>query len=680
MSLRAALRHTVVMVVAGLVVSTPPPRPPVATPRPDLLALTQDYWHWKTQDYPQFATQVGINDNTAGRLDSYALTHFQRRKAKCEEFLQRAYDVDAALLSPEDLIDLKVLKEEMITYIDNFPYKKYFAPVTFMAGPQNDFKRMVQKQMVLVSYNDYQKLLSRYGEFPRQAQEILVLMKTNIENDLMPSNWSMVGVVEQLDNVGGRVEDSVFYKPFIHMPSTITAEQRFTLRQQAQERIKQDLLPSFKKIRDFLVTQYLPATRSEVGVSSLPGGEDYYRACLKFHTSTNLTPQEIHSLGLTEVARVEAAVQKTAAEIGMAGKTFSEIGQALKDDPAQNFTSKKDLLEYVRNTIYNVIFPRVQEMFPSLPPTNLTVVGDDNPQAIFAKYAGPSMDGSRLGSFILSTYSYELRKKYEVMAVSLHEALPGHHLYTTYRTRNPSTPNFRKYIDFTFTTNAPARFPLHTVLSEGWALYSEFLGDELGLYKDPYQKMGRHSFELLRASRLVVDTGMHALGWSRDKAVTFLLDHTALSIGSIQGEINRYITWPGQACAYKVGEIKIKELRQKAQNALGSLFRLSDFHDEMLGCIGPLKIVEECITNYIEQTNLVIEKGAEEKREDEKTERSDKKGSESREHKDGNGVGGKAGVLSASGGSGCALCPGASVVVVAMCWLARLPGVSAHPI
>ncbi|KAG0711016.1 hypothetical protein GWK47_021586 [Chionoecetes opilio] len=219
--------------------------------------------------------------------------------------------------------------------------------------------------------------------------------------------------------------------------------------------------------------------------------------------------------------------------------------------------------------------------------------------------------------------------------------------------------------------------------------------------------MGRHSFELLRASRLVVDTGMHALGWSRDKAVTFLLDHTALSIESIQGEINRYITWPGQACAYKVGEIKIKELRQKAQNALGSLFRLSDFHDEMLGCIGPLKIVEECITNYIEQTNLVIEKGAEEKREDEKTERSDKKmyieqtnlplgrrGEEKTKEKivirdkkeikspehQAKGFASKvtdqtyiySRVLWASGGAGCVLCPSAAVVVVAVCSLASL--------
>ncbi|XP_063875992.1 uncharacterized protein LOC135108991 [Scylla paramamosain] len=675
MRLRTAAEHkvaavvVVVMSLAALVTSAPPP-PPLATPRPDLLALTQDYWHWKTQDYPQFATQVGINDNTAGRLDSYSMQHLHQRKAKCEEFLQRAHDIDASSLSPEDLITLKVFKEEMITYIQNFPYKKYFAPVTFLVGPQNDFKKMVEKQMVLVSYNDYQKLLSRYGEFPRQAQEILTLLRENIENGIMPSNWSMVGVVDQLDSLGGPVEDSVFYKPFVLMPRTITTEQRTTLRQQAQERIKQDLLPSFKKIRDFIVDQYLPATRSEVAASSLPGGEEYYLACLRFFTSTNLTPQEIHNLGLTEVARVEEEVQKTAAEIGMEGKTFSEIGEALKTDPAQRFGSKNDLLETFRNTIYNVIYPRVQEMFPSLPPINITVDGDDNPQAIFAMYSGPSMDGSRLGSFILNTYSYDVRKKYEVMALSLHETLPGHHLYSSYRQMNPSTPSFRKYIDFTFYTNAPARFPLHTVLSEGWALYSEFLGEELGLYTDPYQKMGRHSFELLRASRLVVDTGMHALGWSRDRAVAFLLDHTALSEESIQGEVNRYITWPGQACAYKVGEIKIKELRQKAQNALGSLFRLSDFHDVLLGCIGPLKIVEECVASYIEQTNLEIEKGGEEKGEEEESEGGDKDEHESSDPRE-QGVDSES-VASEDAAGGRSSVAGSSVLVLVACWLATL--------
>ncbi|MPC25319.1 hypothetical protein E2C01_018425 [Portunus trituberculatus] len=516
MRLWTAAEHTVaaavVAVVVGLaaIVTSAPPPPPLATPRPDLLALTQDYWHWKTQDYPQFATQdyrtvnslflleighsltadmanalwvgsdvmyvnetmneyvisflhflmvlllqVGINDNTAGRLDSYSMQHLQQRKAKCEEFLQRAHDIDASSLSPEDLMTLKVFKEEMMTYIQNFPYKKYFAPVTFMAGPQDDFKRMVEKQMVLVSYNDYQKLLSRgyfFGVPPISKPRV---RRPNLHSDHgQDSNLPTRALGDPSD-------------PKAHMVPLHHGGPLGSLNS---------------------ANQYLPATRSEVAASSLPGGEDYYLACLKFFTSTNLTPQEIHNLGLTEVARVEEEVQKTAAEIGMEGKTFSEISEALKTDPVQRFTSKNDLLNTFRNTIYNVIYPRVQEMFPSLPPTNFTVDGDDNPQAIFARYSGPSMDGSRLGSFILNTHSYDVRKKYEVMALSLHETLPGHHLYGAYRQMNPSTPSFRKYIDFTFYTNTPARFPLHTVLSEGWALYSEFLGEELGLYTDPYQK------------------------------------------------------------------------------------------------------------------------------------------------------------------------------------------------
>nr|XP_053629733.1 LOW QUALITY PROTEIN: uncharacterized protein LOC128686732 [Cherax quadricarinatus] len=602
---------TAVLMEGPVVVVAPVPVPH-PTPTPDLLTLTQDYWHWKTQDYPQFATHVGINDNTAGRLDSYSLEHFEQRKVKCQEFLSRAEDIDAASLSSDDLINLKIFKYEMTTFLENSQYIKYFPPVTFLAGPQRDFKDIVEKEMVLSSYNDYQKLLSRYGEFPRQAQEIIELLKGNIESGLMPSNWSLAGVVEQLDSLGGPVEDSVFYKPFLHTPLTISAELRTTLRHQAQERIKQDLLPFFKKIRDFIETDYLPATRPEVAVSSLEGGHDYYQACLNFHTSTSLTPQEIHNLGVTEVARIEEEVQKTAAEIGMEGKTFPEISQALREDPDQGFSSKEEVLSTYINAIYNVIMPLIPQLFTTVPSENVTIELDDNPNAVFGRYNSPSMDGSRLGTFILNSYDVAMHRKYEVMALSLHETVPGHHLHGLYMWMNPSTPNFRKFVDFTRRTDAPSKFPLHSVFSEGWGLYSEFLGEELGLYEDPYQRLGRHSYELLRASRLVVDTGMHALGWSRERAVAFLLDHTAMSEEIIEIEVNRYITWPGQACSYKIGEIKIKELRQKAQNALGGLFQLPEFHDVILRCTGPLKILEECVTNYIERTILVIEKVTEE--------------------------------------------------------------------
>ncbi|KAK3859481.1 hypothetical protein Pcinc_034411 [Petrolisthes cinctipes] len=599
--------------------SDPPPLPH-PTPRPDLLALTQDYWHWKTQDYPQFATQVGINDNTAGRLDSYSMKHFEMRKVKCEEFLRRAMDIfKASSISSEDLINLKVFLLEMMTYIENFPYKRYFAPVTFLEGPQHYFKTMVEKQMVLSSYNDYQKLLSRYGEFPRQATEILELMRGNIESGLMPSNWSLIGVVDQLDSLNEPVEDSVFYKPFIHMPRAITTEQRSTLRQQAQERIKHDLLPSFKRIRDFIESEYLSATRPDVSVGSLEGGEEYYLACLKFHTSTNLTPQEIHNLGITEVARIQDQVKKTARELDLEGLTFPEICQALRSDPVQSFSSKEELLKTYQNTIFNTIYPRLPQMFTNIPQDNLTIEGDDNANAVMARYRDPSRDGTRLGSFVINTFIYNQLKRYDVMTLSLHESVPGHHLQSSYLLNSPSTPDFRRHVDYTAMTNAPARFPQHTVFTEGWGLYAEFLGDELGLFKDPYQRMGRHSFELLRASRLVVDTGMHALGWTREKAVDYLLQNTALSQDSVEIEINRYITWPGQACAYKIGEIKIKELRQKAQNALGSLFRLPDFHDTVLRCTGTLKILEDCVNTYIERTNLLLMKEKQEGDEEEET-------------------------------------------------------------
>ncbi|XP_042890977.1 uncharacterized protein LOC122265649 [Penaeus japonicus] len=588
------------------------PSPPLdhSSPTPDLLALTQDFWHWKTQDYPQFATQVGINDNAAGRLDSLNEEHFLQRKAKCEVFLERAEGIDPESLSENDFINLQIFKEEVKTYIDNFEYLKFFAPITFLGGPQLSFKFMVEKQMVLQNYNDYQKLLARYGEFPRQTNEILDLMQKNIDSGLMPSNWSMVGVIEQLEKLGGPVEDSVFYKPFLHAPSSI-GDQRTTLREQAQERIQQDLLPSFRKLREFIEEHYLPATRPEVAASSLPGGEDYYLACLKFHTTTQLTPQEIHGLGLSEVKRIEEEVNKTAQEMGLEGQTATEVFQKLKEDPAQRFGSKDELLATYRQKVYRDIYPLMLQLFDSVPDENVTVEGVDNPNAVFAYYTAPSMDGSRPGTFYLNSYIYDKHKKYEVTALTLHETIPGHHFHYAYMRMDPSTPDFRKYIDYTRQGDVPSKFPLHTVFVEGWGLYAELLGEELGLYDDPYQRLGRYSFELLRASRLVVDTGLHALGWSRDRAVNFLLEHTGMSETAIQIEVNRYITWPGQACSYKIGEIKIRELRQKAQNALGDLFRLQDFHKVLLQCTGPLNILEQCVNNYIVRTIPTIDEGEE---------------------------------------------------------------------
>lgn len=603
----------VVMVTVTLMVSNTGTMAhiPLSQPTPnttDLQNLMQDYWHWKTQNFPQFTSEVGINDDTAGHLDSYSLAHFEQSKVKCEQLLSRAEKIDTTSLSPDDLVNLNIFKYDMTTFLENSKYIKYFAPVTYTTGPQKDLKNLAEIYMTLNDYHDYQKLLSRYGEFPRQAEEILELLNGNMKNGLMPSNWSMVGVLEKFDSLGGPDEDSVFYKPFIHLPQNISAEDQVTLREQAREKIKKDLFPFLKKLRDFIERDYMPATRPEIGVSSLEGGHDYYQACLRFHTSTNLTPQEVHNLGLAEVDRIEKLVQKTAAEIGMEGKTFSEISQALREDPDQGFSNKEDVLSTYRNAVYNAIMPLMPQLFTTVPQENVTVEGDDDPNASFAMYRTASIDGSRLGSFVLNTHNYAMHKRYEVTALSLHETVPGHHLHRLYTQRNPSMPNFRKFVDYTRSTASPSKFPFHVAFTEGWGLYSEFLGEELGLYQDPYQRLGRYSYELIRASRLVVDTGMHALGWSHERASAFLKDHTAATEEGIQIQIKRYITWPGQACSYKIGEMKIKELRHKAQIALGELFSLPEFHDVLILCTGPLNIVEECVDNYIERQSLVTKK------------------------------------------------------------------------
>ncbi|XP_076055407.1 uncharacterized protein LOC143033796 isoform X2 [Oratosquilla oratoria] len=588
----------------GLAGALPPSAPP-PTP-PDLLTLFQDFWHWKTQDYPQFATSLGINDNTAGRLDSFTFAHFEQRKEKCEEFLARAESLEMKNLSPEDDLNLKLFKDNLNTFIDNFKYIQYFVPVTWLDGPQHSIRVLVTNQMSLRSYNDYQKLLSRYGEFPRQATEVVELMRNNIVNNLTLSSWSLTGVLDQFDHLLVPVDESLFYRPFLGMPLSITKDQKQTLREQARERIENDLLPAFGRIRTFIQDEYLPACRPQVGVSSLLEGESYYSALLRFHTSTLLSPLEIHNIGLTEIKRIGTEVQKAAAALGMPGKSLEEVTAALRDYPSQHFDSAEELTSAFRKVVYSTLQPILDRLFHVVPQQNLTVEGVENPFGLPAAYIPPSMDGSRLGSLQLNSLPGLQHAKYETHAVAMHKAVPGHHLHTTFTTAMASAPDFRKFVDTSRMNEAPSKFPLHTVFVEGWGLYAEFLGEELGLYEDPQQRLGRYTWELLQASRLVVDTGIHSFDWSREAAVEYLTHNTPLSAEAIENEVNRCITWPGQACAYKIGEIKIKELRQKSQNALGELFDIRDFHDVLLRCAGPLNIVETCISRYIEDKFPVL--------------------------------------------------------------------------
>lgn len=567
--------------------------------------LTEEFWAWKIQDMPQFATSIGINDDTAAHLDRFSPESYEQRKLISEDFLQRAQNINASALSEDEQLMYRIFVEELETYLQNLQYTKYANFITTRNGPQHELKFTVKKETVLESLEDYQKLLSRYGEFPRQTQEILEMMKQQIVNGLMPSNWTLVNVIEDFDSYQVPLNESVFYEPFNNIKINISEQQKEALRKEAEKRVLQDLLPSFKKLRDFFEAEYLPAARTEDGVSSLPGGMEFYEACLRFHTSTDLTPQQIHDLGISEVERIKEEVFRTATELGMVNMTLAEISEKVRNDPKHKFSSKEELLDTYRNAVYNVIYPRIAKIFNDIPDINVTVEENISGSG-YASYNSPSLDGSRPGTFFINAKIYDHHKKYEVTALSLHEAYPGHHLQSVAMNSNPTIPEFLKYPNHYRYSDIPAKFSMHIAYSEGWGLYSEYLGNELGLYEDPYQRIGRHSLELLRACRLIADTGIHALGWTRQQAIDYLKENTFKSEEGIKIDVDRYIVWPGQACSYKIGEIKIKELRKKAETSLKDLFRVQDFHDAVLGCFGPLTLLEECIDSYITKASSLI--------------------------------------------------------------------------
>jgi len=397
------------------------------------------------------------------------------------------------------------------------------------------------------------------------------------------------------------------FKPFtIQKPSAISQEDWDELVMEAKLVIVNSVQPAYGRLNTFMEEEYLQHTRGDIAASSLPGGKDYYSACLHFHTTTNRTAEEIHQIGRKEVNRILGRMLKVKEQTGFKG-SLKAFQYYLRTDPKFNYSSGQEIIDNYKKKgeTAHKLLPQFFSVTPIAKYEIVKVPDEIAPSMSGAYYLSPPADGSRPGMFYINTYAPETRKRYSATSTGLHEAEPGHHLQGSLAIENGSNTTFRRFMEDRKYYEAPASYPKNTAYVEGWGLYAEYLGEEMGVYKDPYDMFGRLSDEMLRACRLVVDTGMHAAMMDGDRkcdkqwAIDFMTENTALSAHDIESEINRYITWPGQACGYKMGEIKIRGLRTKATQSLGTRFDVRKFNTFVASMGGmPLNFLEDQIDEW----------------------------------------------------------------------------------
>jgi uncharacterized protein (DUF885 family) len=539
-------------------------------------------------EYPVFASSAGVReaDDRLDRVDAATqlqhLAHWRALAAELEGLLP-------ARLSTADRVSATALAEEVRARIAAIEHKAYLMPINGDSGFYLDIADLPRAHAFRV-VADYERYLARLGDLPRYFDENLALLRDGLARGITVPQVVLTGR-DTAARAHAEVADatqSVFYAPFAHLPSTIPAATAARLKAEARTVIEQAVKPSYARVARFLAETYIPGARKTIAASDLPDGRAFYRAAIREHLTRDMSPEAVRDVGLREVARIGREMEAIKQEVGFTGD-LTAFFVHLRTSPQFYATTPEELLMRAAR-IAKRIDARLPRWFATLP--RLTYGVEPVPDAIAPFYTGgryvPAEQGSgNAGTYWVNTYDLPSRPLYVLPALTLHEAVPGHHLQAAVAAEQHDLPMFRRHAYF-------------DVTGEGWGLYAEKLGEEMGIYTTPYERFGRLTYEMWRACRLVVDTGIHAFGWSREQARAYLRDHTALSEHEIETEVDRYIAWPGQALAYKVGELAILELRARAERALGPRFDLRRFHDVILaGGSLPLGVLEDQVTRYI---------------------------------------------------------------------------------
>ena len=559
----------------------------IAGPTEDFHTLLDEAWEWQLRENPMMASGLGDRRYNDQWPDN-SIAAIKRRQDETREFLRRAYAIDRTALSEADQLNHELFRRSLQDRVDQFPFKGHLLPFYQRGGVQNLDSNT--SRLRLTTVKDYEDWIARLGKIDVVIEQTIDLADAGIEAGLVSPRILMERIPHQIAvQLVDDPEDSPFWTVFAEMPDTTGDEDQQRLSAMARAAIAETVLPAYRELDEYFNETYLPASRDTIGLSELPNGKEWYELRARQFTTTTLTPDEIHRIGLNEVARIRGEMQKIIDELDFAG-SFQDFLTFLRTDPQFYYDDPEELYEAYLATSKR-IDPELVKLFGKLPrmPYGVRPIPDSiAPDTTTAYYSRPAADGSRAGIYWVNLYKPEVRPRYEIEVLSVHEAMPGHHLQLALQQELGDMPNFRRFMGF-------------TAFVEGWGLYSESLGPELGLYKDPYSKFGALTYEMWRAVRLVVDTGMHYKGWTREQAIDFFKDNAAKTELDIINEIDRYIGWPGQALAYKIGQLKILQIRERAEIALGDHFDVRAFHDELLGAGAlPLDLLEQRMDAWLD--------------------------------------------------------------------------------
>jgi uncharacterized protein (DUF885 family) len=567
--------------------SSASPASSVDSRRQQLFSLFDEEWQYELRTNPEWATMLGdrrYND----RLSDNSPEFFRADIEQKQKFLMRFQAIDPADFSRQDTLSRELMIRQLKEEIEGAQFKPWEMPVNQMGGLHLELPDLV----TLTPFNtiaDYDNYLARLRQIPHAFDQLTANMQQGLRDGLMPPRYLLEKVAAEADGIANKTgESSPFAKPVKEFPSSVPASDQKRLRDVVLASIADQVLPAYQRFAIYVRNEYAPHGRTDPGIWSLPDGAARYRFAIRRITTTDMTPEAIHALGLKQIDEIEAEMLADAHKLGF--KDLASLNDHIKNDRSFYATSGQQVLDLYTNYAHGME-PELPRLFGHLPKSKLTVIpmeASRSKNAVPADYTDGAADGSRPGHINVNEYDPEHRLVLNIEAIAYHEGIPGHHLQLSLAQEMEALPEFRRHAGY-------------TAFVEGWALYAERLGKEVGHYQDPYSDYGRLENEMWRAIRLVIDTGVHEKHWSRDQMVAYFHRYTAMDEPNIQSEVDRYIAWPGQALAYKLGQLEILKLREETRQKLGDKFDIRSFHDEVLGHGAlPLDVLDSEVSAWID--------------------------------------------------------------------------------